>query len=145
MERTFPILKTGYVGFPYDALRLAVFELDAVLVDIRFMPQSANPAFMRHRLMESFGERYVHIKEWGNQNYRGGPICLFDPVEGLKVFRDQVLGSGHKAALLMCACNAPKGCHREEVAQFLAKEGFFVHELEREDYISRVKSQGRLF
>lgn len=113
----------GYSGRSPEDLRRIVEELDVYLVDIRFAPYSRNPVFRKAALEKAFGEQYVYLQTFGNQNYKGGPVDIVDydagriALEGLD-----------KPALLMCMCKDPAACHRTIVLNRLAEDGFQVQE-----------------
>ena len=119
------IYTLGYSGRSLASLVDLVQGLNAVLVDIRFSPASRNPDFSGRRLREALGEQYVHLKAFGNENYRnGGEVKLVDPSAGVAALRgiDQPV-------ILMCACAHYHTCHRRSVAELLQQEGYEVAEV----------------
>ncbi len=118
------IYTIGYSGRSLRSIVEIAEALDATLVDIRFSPASRNPDFSGKRLREALGERYVHLKAFGNENYRNdGPIKLVDPDAGVEALK--AIGG---AVLLMCVCAQYHTCHRRAVAEFLRGEGCEVAE-----------------
>src|SRR5690606_10505956 len=112
MNRLFTI---GYSGSTSDDLARFVEHLDAVLVDIRYSPASRNPDFSRKRLSERLGARYVHLKSFGNVNYRsGGPIEFMNEEDA--ILRVACLLDEH-AIILMCACSHLHECHRKPASE----------------------------
>ncbi len=99
-------------------------DVSMVLVDIRLCARSRwYHQWTKRRLQERFGERYVHVPELGNVNYRqrGQPVMLRDAEAGLQRVRD-LLGAGYSVVLL-CACVRYDRCHRSLVAERLVASG----------------------
>lgn len=96
--------------------------LDAVIVDIRFMPHTRNPEFGKNHLQEILGKDYIHVGALGNKNYRGeGEIQLVNTDEGMNVIH-KLLET--KSVILMCACWKRSECHRLIVAnEYEARHG----------------------
>jgi uncharacterized protein (DUF488 family) len=101
-----------------------VADLGAVLVDIRFTPYSGHPHFRKAALEDTFGDRYVHLRDLGNRNYKGeGPVELVDYEAGRAA-----LEALDRPALLMCGCKDPTHCHRTVILARLAADGFDTQE-----------------
>jgi len=109
----------GYSGWTVEQIADELERRDALLVDVRMSPRSRNPAYSGKRLAERFGERYMHIREFGNRNYRGGPIELADPEVGKLKLWAALVDSYRFSCILMCACSDVEVCHRKVVAEFL--------------------------
>ena len=107
----------GYSGWNVDAVASLLERLDAVLVDVRMSPRSRNSDYSGKRLAERLGERYVHVRELGNSNYRGGPIRLVDFKAG--ALRVEELIDAGRTCVVMCACADVNICHRKHVAEAL--------------------------
>ena len=117
----------GYSGRKLHEIRQLVQDLDAVVFDIRFSPRSRAPQWNGNRLSDELGsDRYLHVKEFGNKNYRGGPIELVD-YEGGK----SIIEASTRPIILMCVCKDPAICHRTLIMGRLEMEGFEVEELNR--------------
>ncbi len=112
------IYTLGYSGWTVDEIAACLERLDAVAVDVRMSPRSRNPAYSGKRLRESLGDRYRHIRGFGNINYRGGEIVLHDWAGGLEEVL-AILSTG-RSVVLMCACADLNVCHRKVVAERLA-------------------------
>lgn len=108
---------------PNEILEI-VERLGAQLVDVRYSPASRMPQWSGLRLRQLFGERYTHLRQFGNANYKnGGPIQLVDYASG-KVYLDAL----ERPAVLMCVCSDPAICHRTTIANLLRADGFEVEE-----------------
>lgn len=114
----------GYSNIKLPRLAELVDELDAIVFDVRFSPRSRNPTWSGGNLRAVLGDRYRHVKDLGNRNYRGGPIDLVDYEAG----RQQIEQSD-KPVILMCVCSDYARCHRSTIAARLRAEGFQVTEL----------------
>ncbi len=114
----------GYSGRTLDEIRQLLEQLDAYLVDIRFVPNSRNPAFRQKALINALGDRYIHVQAFGNPNFRsGGPVEIADYDAG-----KAALEALDKPTLLMCMCKDPATCHRTVVLRHLAEDGFETQE-----------------
>jgi uncharacterized protein (DUF488 family) len=110
----------GYSGWKLDALTREVEQYDAVLFDIRFSPASWQPQWSRSQLQKAFPGRYVHVTEFGNRNYRGGPMAIVNYKAGkeLAAYYLREVGS----VILMCVCEGLAACHRLPVSRRLEED-----------------------
>ena len=123
---TTPIYLFGYSGKTDDQIEKAIGK-NGLLIDIRYSPKTRRPDYSRAGLIRTFGERYHHIRELGNANYKVGGIRLADPDAGLK--RIDALANEHQGPLfLMCACEDGRTCHRRQVGELLKRRGYLVSE-----------------
>jgi uncharacterized protein (DUF488 family) len=104
----------GYAGWTLEQLTRMVEELHALLLDIRYSPNSRQPQWRRRELAVHFGERYVHVQALGNVNYRGGEMLISDYDAGKRLVQEY-LAAGRNT-ILMCACARVAQCHRLSVA-----------------------------
>lgn len=114
----------GYSKRTQDEIKKLALTLDATVFDVRFSPRSRNPVWSGKRLAEALGDRYEHVRDFGNRNFKGGPIDLVNFAGGLQ----RVLDSP-KPVILMCVCGDPKKCHRTTVGKLLAAQGIEFVEL----------------
>lgn len=118
------VYTVGYSGQRPERLQALIEKLGALLVDVRFSPRSRNPRWGQPALREMFGDRYVHLPEFGNAAYKHrGQIILVDIEGGLRKTRALL---ETRPIVLMCACKRHWNCHRADCASLLAKEGFPV-------------------
>ncbi len=103
-------------------------ELDAVLCDIRLSPRSRwQPEWNQKQLAALMGDRYLHLPELGNVNYRGdGPVEIADLSSGLGTIFDL---AATRSVVLMCVCSKLSGCHRETIAEALHERSVKTEEL----------------
>lgn len=114
----------GYSGRKMPALQELVEKLGAVIFDIRFSPRSRAPVWSGKNFQTTFGARYRHVKDFGNEAYKTGGIKLVDYEAGKAAI--EAMG---RPVVLMCACKNPAICHRTTIAERLRAEGFTVEEL----------------
>lgn len=119
------VLTVGYSGLDVDSLVSYAKEINAVVVDTRYRPYSRNPTWRKGNLIAQFRtgnghQRYMHISDLGNLNYKGGPIAISDPEAGLPKVK-ALLDAGFRV-ILMCVCRDPERCHRSVVADMLVEE-----------------------
>lgn len=113
------VYDVGYMTIKDPALlHKAIVELGAVLVDVRFSPRSRDPDWNIGKLKELYGDRYLHLKELGNENYRGGPIKIVDLPKGV----NRLIAIG-KPIVLMCGCWKRDECHRHYIVKWLDEAG----------------------
>lgn len=83
--------------------------------------RAPGPADDEARLFEGgltrrFGDAYVHVPAFGNDNDQsGGPVALAAPEQGVE--RVRALSA---PPMLMCGCRSPSQCHRRTGAALLA-------------------------
>ena len=104
----------GYSGWKVEELMRVVVSFNALLLDIRYSPNSRQPQWRRRELAAHFGERYVHVQALGNVNYRGGEMLISDYDAGKRLVQS-FLAAGRNV-ILMCACARVAQCHRLYVA-----------------------------
>ncbi len=113
------IFSLGYSGVKPEELQAVVEQYDLMVVDIRYSPRSMNVEWTRKRLMDRFGERYVHIRELGNTEYKSGNINYADLGAGLALAREQL--EDH-SLIILCACSDVVHCHRLPVVALLSEQ-----------------------
>ena len=126
------IYTTGYQFIGLDRLEAQREKLSAMIVDVRKAAYSPNPAYLGASLLKRFGSMYVHLPEWGNENFKDheAPIKIADFQRGY-----DFLFKGEKdlTYILMCACARPEACHRTVLALMLRSRGHVVAELLEEE------------
>src|SRR5215510_2609490 len=75
----------GYSGWTLEQLARQVQELGALLLDIRYSPNSRQPQWRRQNLAATFPDRYVHVQALGNVNYRSGEMAISDYTAGKRL------------------------------------------------------------
>jgi uncharacterized protein (DUF488 family) len=121
------IFTFGYQGKRAADLLARLQQLDAVLCDVRLSPRSRfQPEWNQKRLAELLGDRYLHLPELGNVNYKGGPVQIADLSSGLGAIFDL---AETRSVVLMCVCSKLDGCHREVIAQALHERSVKTEEL----------------
>ena len=110
----------GYTGAKPDSILKFLIAHNAMLVDTRYAPFSRAPIWQKRALMDFMKDRYVHMVELGNKNYKGQlgeGIMIADMDRGtldlLKILKKQ-------PAVLLCACPDYHTCHRTTVADEMA-------------------------
>ena len=128
----------GYTGLSMEAIQKKVQELDAYLVDIRYMAGSRAPMWRQASFKSALKERYIHLQALGNKNYRGGPIEIADLSKGI-AFVEKILP--HNNVLLMCACEDVNVCHRKWVSRKLFEAGADIIHLRKTDFAEKPKKK----
>mgnify|MGYP001163357492 CR=1 FL=1 len=114
------IYTAGYTSTKPAQWQAVAQKLDLTVIDTRISPMSRNPGAWDKTALEALlGIRYVHVRELGNRNYKGGDIAILDLDRGVKLVTPY-LRSG-KSIVLMCACTSHHTCHRTVVACELAR------------------------
>ncbi len=95
--------------------------LDAVVLDIRASPRSRDPRWNKRSLMTHLVERYVHVADLGNINYRdwSAPIVIANIERGLDHIRHYLETN---SVILLCACHSRDTCHRKVITDAFQKE-----------------------
>lgn len=120
------IITLGYAGRTLAEVQDIMARTGALLVDIRYSPQSRLPQWRKQALQNRLKARYTHLPAFGNRNFRGGPIELLNWPVGLEEIREMARHEG--CIILMCACRDAAQCHRAVVAEKLVEAGFAVEE-----------------
>lgn len=114
-----PIFTLGYSGSAVLPLREWLEREDSLLIDVRFSPRSRDPQWRQKNLQAVFGQRYVHVEAFGNENFRGGAIRLHDAVQGVKIVAAMLETN---PVALCCVCPGdPTRCHRSLAARLISE------------------------
>ncbi len=119
------IFTIGYTSTTPEELMSLVDELGAKLVDIRISPYSKDYRWRQKSLEQYFSDKYLHIKEFGNEHYKIGSIKIANPEAGITKIKYAI---EKQPIILLCACYDHQKCHRSKVASLLAEA--FVLEVE---------------
>ena len=115
----------GYLGHTPEQLLAIADRMDALVVDIRWSPDSRVPGWRQSYLARTLGARYHYVRELGNVCYRvGPPVQIADLAAGLGILRELP-----SPLILLCACRDYETCHRRDVGEALRTEGWTVEEL----------------
>ena len=124
----------GYTRLKPDEILRAAERLDAVIADIRIAPRSRHPMWNGAKMRAAWRERYVHIPELGNENYkgdRGDGVMLANPEAGSSRVLDLL---ARQSVILLCACADWQTCHRRAAAELIGERaGVEVTHLSVED------------
>jgi len=119
------IYTIGYAGRDPQRVKEMADKLGAYLFDIRFSPRSRDPRWAKSNLQKVFGQKYIHLPEWGNANYKnGGDVQIVNFEQGRAVI-DRLASP----VMIMCACKDPTWCHRTFLADMLIDLNYSVTEL----------------
>lgn len=119
------IYTIGYTGKKIEEIKKIVDDLGAVLVDVRFSARSRAPMWNKGNLEKVFGQKYMHLPEWGNANYKsGGDIAIVNFERG-RLTIDKLAAP----VVLMCACKDVETCHRCTLGDMLYNKGYTVTDL----------------
>lgn len=115
---------TGYGGKNVADLKPMLDALDAVLVDIRFVPHSEILHWRKTYLKVLLDWKYLHVPNLGNRTYKEDKITI----QNLKLGTETVL-SLDRNAVLLCGCEKLEECHRLVIAGELMKQGIESEEI----------------
>jgi len=114
-----PVYTFGYTGHKLEDLRAHIERTGAMVVDVRYNANSANPVWRKESLRKNLPEgRYVHLPALGNMNYKteGGSIKIADMNIGIALLK---VPMARMPVILMCACADYAYCHRRLIAEEL--------------------------
>lgn len=115
------ILTAGYgSGWTIETMHAALAEHDAALIDIRYVPWSNFQPWRKDALSEAIGDRYIYLRAFGNVNYKGGPIRIASPAQGLTIMDE--IWARYLAVILLCGCRDHHQCHRQTVAALIERD-----------------------
>jgi uncharacterized protein (DUF488 family) len=131
---TAKVFTLGDSGWTPEGIRAVLDARDAILVDVRLSPRSRMPQWSRSRLQNLLGDRYAHVRAFGNLNYKGDlgtDVMLEDAEAGIAQARE--LAASGRALVVMCGCKDHRECHRSDVAALLAQAmGLEIEHIELE-------------
>lgn len=107
----------GYQTIKDPAILAQVVEkLDAVVFDVRWSPRSRDYRWNNSALQSLLSQRYLHVQELGNVNYRdwSAPVQISHLPYGLKQI---AIALEANPVILMCACRDRSTCHRLVIVQ----------------------------
>ncbi|MCE5327874.1 MAG: DUF488 domain-containing protein [Planctomycetaceae bacterium] len=143
------IYTLGYTGWKIEDVQAAVDKVNGLLVDVRMMPRSRNPIWNSTSLAKRLPGQYLWLKQFGNRNYKAGPIEIVNFEAGAATLLREIAGSG-KSPVLLCGCSDVNICHRKILAEWLG--GLWQMEIEHlalgaltAPENGNVKGQQRLF
>jgi len=110
----------GYNSNSLQYFEAKVKELDAIVVDVRFNPNSFSPFWTRKNLEKCFSS-YKHVPSLGNKKYKEkGVMEIVDLNSGCEeVISMMELGFN---CILLCACLNLEECHRKIIAEEISKK-----------------------
>jgi uncharacterized protein (DUF488 family) len=112
------IYTIGYTSTTPEELIELVSSLESILVDIRISPYSKDYRWRQKSLQQYFNDKYLHIKEFGNANYKIGSIKISNPHLGIIKITPTIK---NQSVILLCACYDYEKCHRKQVSSLLAE------------------------
>ncbi|MCE5280321.1 MAG: DUF488 domain-containing protein [Planctomycetaceae bacterium] len=112
------IYTLGYTGWKLEAVEAALDKTNGLLVDVRMMPRSRNPIWNSGSLAKRLPGRYQWLRQFGNRNYKAGPIEIVNFESGAAELLREVAGSG-RSPVLFCGCADVNICHRKILAEWL--------------------------
>ncbi len=118
------IYTTGYGGKNIADLKPMLDALDAVLVDVRFVPHSEILHWRKTYLKVLLDWKYLHVPNLGNRTFKEDRITI----QNLKLGIETVLNL-ERNAVLMCGCEKLENCHRLMIAGELMKQGIETEEI----------------
>jgi uncharacterized protein (DUF488 family) len=112
------IFTAGYKNFSFYQFRDKVRSLNALVVDVRFYPHTLLPFWDIDFLKTSLKHQYLHLKEFGNKEFRNeGEFIIADIESGVEKMVE--LAREWDTFILLCACQDREKCHRKLVAERL--------------------------
>ena len=116
---------TGYTGKNVLDLTDLLTALDAILVDVRYSPNSRSIVWRKDYLKLLLKEKYRHVVQLGNRSFRENKITIQNLELGIKTAASFGIN-----IILMCGCEDLRRCHRFIIASELRQKGYEVEELE---------------
>lgn len=112
----------GYSRHSVADLQAHMERTGAIVVDIRYNPDSRRPEWRGAALRKALNGRYAHVRALGNKNYRSAdaPIRIADMETGIALLKTHAKLAA-SPVILLCGCGDPQTCHRHVVALELLK------------------------
>lgn len=118
----------GYNNIKISNLKEFMKDNDTILVDIRYNPKSFSIFWNKKYLQNHFNDRYIHLKNLGNLNYKNGKTFkILDLNKGIK---ELIKIINKYNVIIMCACSDVNKCHRSIIISELFKYEILVKEIE---------------
>lgn len=118
------IFTTGYTGKNINDLKPMLEALDAILIDIRFVPSSRIMHWQKVYLKALLGNRYRHVQNLGNRTFKENKVTVQNLQLGL-----ETIFNLNKNVVLMCACENSENCHRRVIITELDQKNIETEEL----------------
>lgn len=116
----------GYQGLKPEMVLSFLQDKDSLLFDVRLSPRSRIPGWNGDDLRRLLQDKYHHVSNLGNVNYRGGSVKIRNMDAGVNLLvRFHRL---HNIAL-MCVCRDHATCHRSHITRELISRGYPVGEV----------------
>jgi hypothetical protein len=97
-----------------------VDALDAILVDVRYSPNSRDPQWRQRAIEKKLGLRYFHLRDLGNKAYKqAGTIEFVDLPRGIATLA-RFLQSNN--VIILCGCWNRENCHRVKIVEAFEHE-----------------------
>ena len=112
------IFYTNYKLESRDSLIQKAKSRSAIIADCRHTPYSQFYSLWNKNVLEEyFKENYIHIKEFGNQNFgTHKEFNIVDVKKGIEIV-EELLKT--KSIILLCACSEFDKCHLKEIVKNL--------------------------
>ena len=122
------IYATHAAGQDVSLLPHALSTLDAMLIDIRFMPPAQPLKWSKNYLKLLIGNKYLHVPTLGNRAAeKDGEIrksAIQNLALGIKIISELKVNM-----LLFCSCENQMNCHRHAISREIVKQGSEVTEI----------------
>lgn len=119
MNRVYTVGYGGHRQRPAHLLETVV-AAGGVVVDVRLSARSRLPQWSGAQLRAVFGDRYEHVPELGNRNYKR-PGCAVELVDAEAGIARVLSLLADQPVVLLCGCADWRRCHRRVVAELLAE------------------------
>jgi uncharacterized protein (DUF488 family) len=126
------IYTTGFAGKDFTLLPDLLDFLDAILIDVRFNPNTGKQIQWRKDYLRLLlKDKYLHVPHLGNRLSKESVVPSIQNLSlGIKVITELKAN-----LLLMCECPKAEECHRTVISQSLIKQGYATEEIS--DWSSR--------
>ncbi|MCU1290104.1 MAG: hypothetical protein JWN60_2333 [Acidobacteria bacterium] len=119
------VYTTGYAGRDVRELPALLTALNAILIDIRFMPGDRQIQWKKDYLKLLLKDRYRHIHALGDRADKStGKVFIHNLALGLRIITELKVN-----LLLMCECRDASGCHRGKIIEKLKEKGTETREI----------------
>ena len=118
------IYTTGFGSREVTDLPKLLESLNAILIDIRFIPEVKPIQWSKEYLKLLLKNKYLHVPSLGDRKSKEGRMVIQNLSLGIKIITELKAN-----LLLVCRCERKENCHRGKIIEELKEQGIDAEEI----------------